>query len=397
MTEKGHKVRTPLFPLYSEVRRLLPLFEGVKKSAVTHLISAIYDQTGTPQEPVVWTDPDEWITTRLSGQDQELARIIWEGSGKQVNPRHIYGAYLFINSFDLLDYSGDGIYKLNERGKGFLKNDKDILFELDDSEGLLKLLSILTTKTSGKRANLVPEWGEFLREYSKFGTTSTISDTLRRRLANLVERGLVERSGNSYSISQAGLEYISGYRQEDASEVLHAISAHNAKRREEYRSLLHEMPPYQFEKLVSQLLEAMGYEEVITTKQSGDKGVDVVGHVQLGITSVREVVQVKRMQSNIQRHILDQLRGALPYHHAIRGTIITLSDFSKGCTEAALFPGAAPITLINGTKLIELLEEHEIGIQKKPVELLEIDHDFFEAQVEDDVESEKMFSQDSHG
>jgi len=103
------------------------------------------------------------------------------------------------------------------------------------------------------------------------------------------------------------------------------------------------------------------------------------------------------MQSNIQRHILDQLRGALPYHHAIRGTIITLSDFSKGCTEAALFPGAAPITLINGTKLIELLEEHEIGIQKKPVELLEIDHDFFEAQVEDDVESEKMFSQDSHG
>ena len=43
-----------------------------------------------------------------------------------------------------------------------------------------------------------------------------------------------------------------------------------------------------------------------------------------------------------------QLRGPLPYHKAIRGTLITLGNLSKGCTEAALFPGAAPVGLING-------------------------------------------------
>ena len=73
-----------------------------------------------------------------------------------------------------------------------------------------------------------------------------------------------------------------------------------------------------------------------------------------------------------------KLRGALPYHHAIRGAIITLSDFSEGCTEAALFPGAAPVTLINDSKLVEMLEEHEIGIKNRHVDLLEIDKDFFE-------------------
>jgi len=124
-------------------------------------------------------------------------------------------------------------------------------------------------------------------------------------------------------------------------------------------------------------LEAMGYEDVQVTKQSGDKGVDVTGSVQLGITSVNEVVQVKRHKSSIGRPILDQLRGALPYHEAIRGTIITTGSFTKGCEQAALYQGAAPITLIDGKKLIELLIEHEVAIRKKEIRLLEIDEQFF--------------------
>lgn len=72
------------------------------------------------------------------------------------------------------------------------------------------------------------------------------------------------------------------------------------------------MNPYKFEHLVGQLLEAMGYEQVEVTKASGDKGVDVVGKVQVGITTITEVVQVKRMQNTITRPFIDQLRGALP-------------------------------------------------------------------------------------
>jgi restriction system protein len=121
----------------------------------------------------------------------------------------------------------------------------------------------------------------------------------------------------------------------------------------------------------------MDYEDVVVTKQSGDRGIDVTANFQFGITQIKEVVQVKRHQGSITRPILDQLRGALPYHNAIRGTIITLGKFAQGCKNAAFFPGAAPITLIDGDKLIELLLKHEVGVKKRAQALLEIDEGYF--------------------
>jgi restriction system protein len=76
--------------------------------------------------------------------------------------------------------------------------------------------------------------------------------------------------------------------------------------------------------------------------------------------------------------MLDQLRGALPYSDAIRGTIIALGGFTRGCTERALHKGAAPITLIDGERLLDLLIEHGIGLQKKPAVLYEMDERYFE-------------------
>ena len=42
---------------------------------------------------------------------------------------------------------------------------------------------------------------------------------------------------------------------------------------------------------------------------------------------------------------------------------------------AAFETGAAPITLIDGEKLVELLIEHGIGVRKRGLPLLEIDAD----------------------
>lgn len=126
--------------------------------------------------------------------------------------------------------------------------------------------------------------------------------------------------------------------------------------------------------------------DLCLTKQSGDWGVDVVANFQFGITEITEVVQVKRTETVIGRPVIDQLRGALPYHRAIRGTIITLGKFARGVEESALFHGAAPITLIDGDRLLELVAKHEIGIQRKPAYLLEIDEAFFAVRTEDDEE-----------
>jgi restriction system protein len=377
MSEDMSKVRTPWFPRYSVVNQLLTILQGVRKSTVSDMLGAIVDQTGTPQNPVDWSNPDSWIAERLTGDNAALAKRIWEESKHTVNPRYIAGAYLFINNYSLLN-----VYQLSARGKAFLENDAKILRELDTAEGLLQLLSILATKTRARRGDLLPEWGQFLSEHSKYKTANTVKDTLRRRLVNLIERNIVLREGTTYTISPKGVQYLTSTPKmtvDAKREVLQAVQTFNSKERERLRKRLSTMPPHRFEQLVRDLLEAMGYEDVVVTKESGDKGVDVVATVQFGITTITEVVQVKRHQTNITRPILDQLRGALPYHKAIRGTLITVGNFSTGCTEAALYPGAAPIGLINGDKLLDLLLEHEIGIQKRIVNLYEVDEDYFEA------------------
>ncbi len=179
------------------------------RNAVAGMINAIHGQTGTPQNPVDWTDPDAWIGERLSGGAAELARRIWEESGRTVTPRHVNGSYLFVNSYRLLVTDAEGVYRLTERGQAFLEGSPEVVREIDEAEGLPQLLAILATKARAKRADLLPEWGEFLREHSKFGTPSTIRDTLRHRLVKLVERGMVSREGNAYVITPEGVEYTS--------------------------------------------------------------------------------------------------------------------------------------------------------------------------------------------
>jgi restriction system protein len=386
--ETAYRVRTPLFPLYSEVDVLLKIWPGVAKKAVLSLINALWEQTGTPQNPVDWTDPDAWIPERLSGENASLAQKIWQESGRQVNPRHVYGSYLFINSYELLLPDLHGNYQHSERGEKFLAGDESIFREIDEIEGLPQLLSILAPKSPVKRSDLLDEWGQYLKERSKFGTASTIKDTLWRRMRNLIERGFIDRDGNSYAITQKGLKYAAttAKAQEDPkATTLKAITDFNANQLKQLRDQLSKMGSYQFEKLVRDLLEAMEYEDVVVTKQSGDKGVDVIAKYQYGITEITEVVQVKRQQQTVTRPILDQLRGALPYHGAIRGTIITLSKFAKGCKEAAFYPGAAPITLIDGDKLVDLLVKHEIGLVKRRVDLIEVDTAFFDERREIDA------------
>jgi restriction system protein len=376
-------VRTPLFQTYSDVRMLVEaLVDTVKKAEVLECLNAIWEQTGTPQEPVDWSDPDAWMPARLKANALKVAQRIWEHSGKKLNPRHIYGGYLFINTFELLKPDSADVYRLTERGAKFLANDSATLRELDDAEGLPKLLAIVAAHSPAKRGDLLEDWSEFLLAHSKFKTASTFKDTLRRRMLNLVERGYIARDGNTYTITTKGIEYAATAAPTEfkraEQQVLTAIKHHNDARTAELRDRLSKMDPYKFEGLIRDLLEAMDYEDVIVTKQSGDKGVDVVGQYQFGITQIKEVVQVKRHQGSITRPVLDQLRGALPYHDAIRGTIITLGKFAQGCKAAAIFRGAAPITLIDGNKLIELLLKHGVGVKKKQMTLIEIDESAFE-------------------
>jgi len=393
MVENEKLVRTPLFPLYSDVRACMLAWDGVQAKSVLELINTIHSLTGTPQDPVDWTDPDTWIAERLTNENKQLAEKLWVSSGKKTNPRHIYGCYLFINSMKLLDRT-TGIYQTKQRGQAFLADDTSIRAELDAVEGIPRVLALVAQKGQAKRSDLLEDWGNYLLQVSNFATLSTFKDSLRRRILNLVERGLLDRDGNRYAITAEGAEYLKQFGElgiADAShefdtDVATALINHNKQQRELLRTKLMALKPYEFEHFVRELLEAMDYENVVVTKQSGDKGVDVVANFQFGITEIKEVVQVKRTETTITRPIIDQLRGALAYHGALRGAIMTLGKFAKNVEQWALFH--PPITLIDGKRLIELVEKHEVGIRRKQLAMLEIDEAFFAGKGEDEAEAE---------
>ncbi|HGF0772105.1 TPA: restriction endonuclease [Kluyvera georgiana] len=382
---KNYKVITPLFPTYTQVKAMMKAVSGYSLKSVRSMITAIFEQTGTPQNPVDWSEPDLWINERLSGEDAEIALRIWQTDNHILNPRHSYGCYLFLNYplFDLMASTADDTWTPTVRGERFLQDDNETLRWLDDLEGLIQLLELLAGREMSRRADLLPEWQAFLHQHSKFASDRSAKSTLYSRLYNLIDRQLAAREGMSYRITDAGREWLTQalptQQADPRKELLEAVKRYNAQQKELLREQLSTMNPYKFEHLVAQLLEAMGYEQVEVTKASGDKGVDVVGKVQVGITTITEVVQVKRMQNTINRPLIDQLRGALPYHKAIRGTLITTGRFAAKCAEAALYPGAAPITLIDGDRLLELLIENNVGIRRSnAVELLDVDLQLFD-------------------
>lgn len=385
------RVRIPLFPVYSEVRNLLRVWPGYPQKQVTSLRANIRELMGTPQKTVDWTDPATWIPKRLKGEYRELAQVIWDRSKHTVNPRHTYGHWLLAQKYNLLCVGGDGVLELTEKGRDFLEHQGGKAESaIDKAEGLIKLLSIVADNGPARPVGLVDEWGDYLSRCSAYGTESTIKDTMRRRLKNLLERGLVERKGTLYSATSDGLAYLQITDDQDAEgrgdqhDVWTLVRQQENSVRERILEMLRDMDAFDLEHLVKRLLEEMNYQNVEVTARSGDGGVDVVGDIELGITSVCEVVQVKRHRKAIQRKDLDALRGSLYRFNAVRGTIVTTSRFAKGAQEAAFATGVAPITLIDSDKLVDLLIAHGIGVRKRKIELLEVETEAFDAINEND-------------
>jgi restriction system protein len=382
--EPRRKAYVPFFPSYDETRAVLPTWAGARPGDITGMRAAIYSLTGTPQDPVTWSDPDQWIPERLSGADREWALKTWVGSHRKVNPRHCGGHWLLISNYGLLEEGPEGRLSIGDRGRQFLEEPSGrIVQEIDEQQGLVKLLAIVADSGGASRGQLLEPWKDFLLKETNVRADSSAKSHLYYRLLNLEDRGFLERTGTILAITPAGLDYlgrlggVSGADSEASHRIRQLLREQQQEVRESIRDLLSEMDPHAFEGLIKQLLQDIGYENVEVTSPSNDKGVDVVADIELGITSVREVVQVKRHAANVQRPVLDALRGVLHRFRAVRGTIITTGGFSKGTQEAAFEHGAAPITLIDGEKLVDLLIEHDMGVKKRTMEIWELDPSAF--------------------
>ena len=147
------------------------------------------------------------------------------------------------------------------------------------------------------------------------------------------------------------------------------------KNREVRRALLdraRRATPARFEKLVGELLSAMGFEDVEVTNISGDSGIDLRGTLVVSDTvQIRMAVQAKRWRANVQAPEVQRVRGSLGAHE--QGLIVTTSDFSRGAQDEALRSDAAPVALMNGEQFAALLARYQIGAKIQRYELYALD------------------------
>lgn len=375
------RVRVPYYPRYDDVRAVLPAWVGLASERVTGLYRALAGMAGSPQETMDWSEPDVWIPQRLAGERRELALKIWKTTRGKVNPRHMLGHWLLASRYGLLEPDAEGRLEITKAGKDFVENaEGDAVRRIDDREGLLKLLAILADRGQAEPAELWEPWRAFLDAESRIRSDSYARSTLYERLRNLLARNLVVKAGRATSLTESGLAWLrkAGVQPDSSGSAEEQdIWALAQRQKERVRAglldALREMDPYAFERLIASLLDAMGYDDARVTSPSNDKGVDVVANIKLGISSVREVVQVKRHKGNIHRPVLDALRGSLHRFSAVRGTIITTGGFASGTIKAAFEAGAAPITLIDGETLVNLLMENNIGVRRRELVLWDLD------------------------
>ena len=135
------------------------------------------------------------------------------------------------------------------------------------------------------------------------------------------------------------------------------------------------LPPSGFERLSQRLLREAGFTQVVVTGQSGDGGIDGFGILQVNpLVSFKVLFQCKRYAKSVAPSQVRDFRGAMS-GRADKGIIITTGTFTAEAKREATRDGAPPIELIDGEKLIDMLEELELGL--KSVKTYEVEHAFF--------------------
>ena len=209
-------------------------------------------------------------------------------------------------------------------------------------------------------------------------------DSSKRGVWSLTERGrsthvTVEEARNIFS---KWVKVFSERRRAEASaeepiaeEVAEGSGAPSKDYRAEALEILLALPPAGFERLAQRLLRESGFTQVVVTGQSGDGGIDGYGTLQINpLVSFKVLFQCKRYTKSVSPSHVRDFRGAMA-GRADKGIIITTGTFTAEARREATRDGVPPIELIDDEKLLDMLENLELGLG--PVTTYEVDHRFF--------------------
>jgi len=140
-------------------------------------------------------------------------------------------------------------------------------------------------------------------------------------------------------------------------------------------------PPRFFERLVVDLLVAMGYggsrkDAGAAVGQSGDGGIDgIIKEDRLGLDAV--YIQAKRWDGTVGRPIVQGFAGSLEGQRARKGVLITTSQFSADARDY-ITRIEKKIVLIDGEQLAQLMIDFGVGVAEVATfTVKKVDSDYF--------------------
>lgn len=115
------------------------------------------------------------------------------------------------------------------------------------------------------------------------------------------------------------------------------------------------MDPFQFEHLVCELVQRMGYANAQVTPRSGDGGIDVIAHSTDPLAAGKIVISVKRYRNTVPPDSVRALANVVSDNGAIKGILVTTSKFGPASYEVVR---GKNLDLVDGPRLREWLASY---------------------------------------
>jgi len=129
------------------------------------------------------------------------------------------------------------------------------------------------------------------------------------------------------------------------------------------------LSPSEFEKLIYALLDKMGFSDLELTGKSGDGGIDLISTWAPQVPGLEIdlnfVIQVKRTnpKNSLNPIVLRALKGSMtPGQY---GLLVTTGKVSSKTREEGLKDPSRIVSVIDGSQLVELCTEHEVGVKRE--------------------------------
>ena len=305
----------------------IPKFDEITRPLLTYLA-----ECGNPQSKSQIQDE---LKKRLKLTDEEASETFPSARGISIWGNRLGWAITYLKKAGLIESVSRGVYEITALGR-------------KDSE-------TSTQKLTRDYLRKFPGFDEFISRPD--------NDSKKSKLAKQSESDSDESSTPEDSIANA------------FNSLNNALIA-------ELKENVSRMNPFDFEQLVVDLLDAMGYGGLkkgtlaTVTQKSNDEGIDgIINQDKLGLDTI--YLQAKRWQADIGRKEIQSFVGALAGKHSNKGIFITTSKFCKTALEYVKTV-SHKVILIDGDQLADLMIKYNVGVAIYATYALKrIDSDYF--------------------